>query len=150
VIYPAASVVGPPNDLSYVVRIQAPGGSVLLPGDIELKAETRLLRDSPNDLVADIVVAPHHGSAISSSEPFVAQVGAKFVVFAAGYRNRFNFPRPRVVRRYLEHGGVTRTSGNDGAIEFLVSDRLHLPRVYRSTHRRYWHHRDFTEAKSGR
>jgi competence protein ComEC len=146
VIYPAASVVGPPNDLSYVVRIQAPGGSVLLPGDIELKAETRLLRDSPNDLV----VAPHHGSAASSAEPFVAQMGVEFVVFAAGYRSRFDFPRPRVVRCYFEHGGVTRTSGNDGAIEFLVSDRLHLPRVYRSTHRRYWHHRDFTEAKSGR
>lgn len=141
---------GTRNDLSCVLKITAPGGSVLLPGDIEKGAEERLLRQDRARLGADILIAPHHGSATSSTPPFVAAVDPGYVVFAAGYKNRFSFPQAEVVRRYDSRGAVVLTTGILGAIEFRISDRVERPRSYRRDKLRYWHHLEQADRGAGR
>src|SRR3546814_6709544 len=61
------------NNGSCVLKIDGPF-SVLLPGDIERQAEARLLHVPENELKADVMIAPHHGSNTSSNADFVAAV----------------------------------------------------------------------------
>ena len=70
-MHPTHKSSGSANDLSCVLIVRAPGGRILLPGDIELAGELDLLSAQYPALLADIVVAPHHGSSTSSSIEFV-------------------------------------------------------------------------------
>jgi competence protein ComEC len=116
-------VLGPPADASWVqgennrslVLLVSHGDvQVLLTGDIEAAAETVL------DVGAVTVVkAPHHGSETSSTPEFIAKTQPKHVVFCVGRRNRFNFPRPEVLRRWEESGARCHRTDVDGAISFF-------------------------------
>lgn len=88
------------NDMSCVLKVETGGHALLIPSDIELPSEQELLSRHADLLRADVLVAPHHGSRTSSTEPFVAAVQARHVVFTVGYRNRFGHPKEDVVDRY--------------------------------------------------
>src|SRR3546814_7149997 len=75
------------NNGSCVLKIDGPF-SVLLPGDIERQAEARLLHVHENELKADVMIAPHHGSKTSSTADFVAAVAPQLVIFPAGWQDR--------------------------------------------------------------
>lgn len=94
---------GKDNDQGCVLRIDAPGGSVLLTGDIERRAEAALLEE-PDALRATVVQVPHHGSATSSSRAFVEAAAPRIALISAGYRNSFRHPRPEVVARWKAGG----------------------------------------------
>ncbi len=140
ILSPIAMAASSRNDLSCVLKITASGGSVLLPGDIEGRSEARLVEHALTRLAADVLIAPHHGSTTSSGGRFISAVSPGYVVFAAGFRNRFDFPRQEVVERYRRSGAVMLTSGIEGAIEFNITDRIERPRSYRRSNLRYWHH----------
>jgi competence protein ComEC len=91
------------NDWSCVLKIEAPGGRVLLTGDVEKRAEIALLT-SGEDLRAEVLQVPHHGSKTSSDVRFLAAVDPKIAVVSAGYRNPFKHPRPDVMARYVTRG----------------------------------------------
>jgi competence protein ComEC len=129
------------NDVSCVLRVQGPGGSVLLTGDIEAPSENDLVAHVPSRLRADVVVAPHHGSATSSTSAFVDAVAPRYVLFPVGYRNRFGFPKPAVVQRYRDAASSMYDSATHGAIMFRVAqDGIEAADLYRVSSRRYWHH----------
>ncbi|MFZ5466995.1 MAG: DNA internalization-related competence protein ComEC/Rec2 [Pseudomonadota bacterium] len=94
---------GKSNDQSCVLRIDGPGGSVLLTGDIERRAEQSLL-ESGEDLRATVLQVPHHGSKTSSGRDFVESVEPEIALVSAGYRNSFRHPRPEVVARWKAGG----------------------------------------------
>lgn len=105
------------NNNSCVLKISAPTGISLLPGDIEQAVEQQLL--SLNiALKADMLIAPHHGSSTSSSIEFIRSVDPDYVVFAAGFQNKFNFPNARVVERYQQNGANSFITSETGAINF--------------------------------
>ncbi len=138
------------NDRSCVLRITAGEASVLLPGDIERAAERELL--SVGQLRADILLVPHHGSATSSSQDFIDQLGPKHAIFSVGYRNRFGFPKTAVERRYADAGATAWRTDRDGAIVFEWSTREGQWSVYsyRNKLARFWndkpHRAPFTTA----
>jgi len=145
---PGAGQVASPNDRSCVLSIRHPGGRILLPGDIERDAERRLLALPPGELGADILVAPHHGSRTSSTPAFVRAVRPRFVLFSAGYRNRFGFPALEVRARYEAAGAMLLDTVSHGAIAFTLTSTdkggrpsLSGPRLHRCEHARFWHHR---------
>jgi competence protein ComEC len=114
------------NDASLVLRVRHGAVSILLPGDVEAEGEAALLA-RPEALRAELVKAPHHGSATSSSAAFVTATGARFAVATVGRDNRFGFPAAAVVERWRAAGAeVLRTDG--GAVRFL-SDGRALRRV---------------------
>jgi competence protein ComEC len=126
------------NDRSCVLRISAPGGSVLLPGDIERRGEEALLSAGAG-LAADVLIAPHQGSRTSSTAAFLDAVRPRSVVFAVGYRNRFGHPHREVVERYASHGAALYRTDRDGAVLIAISpERAITVDRYRSTYRRYW------------
>lgn len=128
------------NDTSCVLRISIGEQHVLLTGDIEQASEAHLLQLHDAELLATLLVAPHHGSKSSSSSAFIAAVSPQYVVFTSGYRNRFGHPHPQVVERYLDADAELLRSDRDGALLIeLHAHGLALER-YRATHRRYWTH----------
>ncbi|MEQ9503645.1 MAG: DNA internalization-related competence protein ComEC/Rec2 [Deltaproteobacteria bacterium] len=108
------------NDASIVLEIALGERRVLLTGDIEADAEARLLEG--RDVRADVVKAPHHGSRTSSTEPFVAAVGAEHVVFTVGHRDRFGHPHAEVVERWQEAGARVWRTDRDGAVTVVVGE----------------------------
>ena len=136
---PAADYDQPPrksNDMSCVLKIAAPGGSVLLAADVEGATEARL---AEQPLRADFLVAPHHGSRSSSSADFVAAVQAGTVIFPVGYRSRFNHPHPEVVARYAATGARLLRTDRDGAVTLRIAPDTGTVIREREQSRRYWH-----------
>jgi len=127
------------NNRSCVLRITAPGGRVLLTGDIERSAERELLRRAPELLPADVLIVPHHGSATSSSAEFVKEIAPRYAVFAVGYRNRFGHPREEVLERYREAGSTVLRTDAAGAVEMRFAPEALRIGTQRERARRYWH-----------
>jgi competence protein ComEC len=143
VLGPAAEAYDDPkrsaNALSCVLQITAPGGRVLLPGDIGRRTEAGLVRAYHDGLAADVLLAPHHGSGSSSSPAFVDAVSPRIVVYTAGYRNPFGHPRADVAARYAAAGTQAFRSDRDGAVRIRLSanpgieaaaQRARLPRYW--------------------
>ncbi|NIR32114.1 MAG: DNA internalization-related competence protein ComEC/Rec2 [Gammaproteobacteria bacterium] len=141
VLHPPAGYARGDNDDSCVLRASAPGGSVLLPGDVERAAEAALVRNLGSGLASDALVIPHHGSGTSSGEAFLRAVRPRYGLLAVGYRNRFRFPDPAVAARYREHGVAIYPTARHGALTLVVApDGMRAPRPYRPRVRRFWHH----------
>lgn len=139
ILHPAIEKTGSRNDLSCVLKVTTPYGTVLLTGDIERPAEIKLIRQYNQQLKADILVAPHHGSRSSSSSAFIRQVSPRFVLFASGHQNRYNFPAKDVVARYHDIGSKTFQTDKQGALFIKLDHRLDLmPTGWREQHRRIW------------
>lgn len=126
------------NNDSCVLRITGASRRLLLSGDIEARAEAELLA-SGQAIQADILVAPHHGSASSSSAAFVAAVAPQWVLYSAGYRNRHGHPRQEVMARYAQVGAIQMKTWRDGAIQARPGADGWQIEAYRHRARRYWH-----------
>lgn len=108
------------NLSSCVLRVSGPGGSALIPGDIDSTIEGRLLRDQRRALNADVLLVPHHGSASSSTQAWIDAVSPEFALVSAGFKNRFDFPRSEVVARYRGAEVAFLNTADSGQIEVLA------------------------------
>ncbi len=125
------------NDTSCVLRIVSAYGSILLPGDIEKRSESRLLQSSGN-LRTDILIAPHHGSRTSSTPGFVHAVAPGLTVFSVGYRNRFGHPHPVVSARYRQAGSRLLRTDFSGALIIELNRAGIEVQSWREVDRKYW------------
>ena len=141
VLHPEAGSLGDGNEGSCVVQVRGRGGSVLLPGDIERRGERSLVAQYGAALSSDILVAPHHGSATSSSPPLLAAVRPRWAILSRGYRNRFGFPHRAVVARYRRYAIPLLDTAALGAVQFILhaDGRVTGPVSHRRSVRRYWH-----------
>ena len=117
VLHPAGDFHGGLNDGSCVLLVEAPGGRVLLTGDIEARGEAALLRRY-RDLPVDLVIAPHHGSNTSSGAALVASTRPAWVAFSTNWRNRWGFPAKAVVERWQHAGTLPLSTDRHGEILF--------------------------------
>jgi len=132
------------NESSCVLRISAQGavGGVLLTGDIETATEAALVAERPDRLKSTILVAGHHGSGSSTSAPFLEAVGPRFVLYSAGFANRFGFPAKAVRERVAAQGAVQLDTASAGAISFrLQATGIQGPWMYRRDREHLWSHR---------
>lgn len=90
------------NNRSCVIRVSASNQSILLTGDIGREVEYWLAEN--DDLQADLLQVPHHGSHSSSSFMLLRQVNPQQAFVSAGYGNAFGHPAARVVSRYQAAG----------------------------------------------
>ncbi|ADJ27409.1 DNA internalization-related competence protein ComEC/Rec2 [Nitrosococcus watsonii] len=133
------STVGRGNNHSCVLLITSGTQRILIAADIERSAEQTLLATNSDGLAATILVVPHHGSLTSSSPPFIAAVNPKHALFSAGYRNRWGFPKPAIMQRYLQQGAKLWSTAQHGAITFhLDQSSLGKPETFRQSNRHYW------------
>jgi competence protein ComEC len=112
----------------------------LFAGDIEQSVEASLVA-SEADLKADILIAPHHGSNSSSTPAFVNAVSPQYVVFTAGYANRWGHPHRDVFNRYVQQGSYTVQTGKQGAVEFALGENEVRMRTYRDDMYNRWYYK---------
>lgn len=138
VLHPRADdVPGSDNASSCVLRVGNGRTSVLLAGDVGAAEELRLAQAHPA-LRADVLLAPHHGSASSSSPAWLNTLRPRWVLIQAGHHNRFGHPAPEVLARYAQRGMVWRSSPACGAATWS-STTPEVVACARDTGRRYWH-----------
>lgn len=114
VLWPAAGEKSTNND-SVVLRVQFGERSILLTGDIEQAAERALLASS-QQLHADVIKVPHHGSKTSSTEDFVVATKPQLAVISVGRNSRFGHPHREVVDRWQAQGATVLTTAACGTI----------------------------------
>jgi competence protein ComEC len=136
VLYPESGYAGTGNDASCVLLVEAGRHRLLLTGDIERRGESVL--SAMNELTADVVVVPHHGSATSSSGALVEQLSAQAAVVSAGYRNRWGFPVPAVRSRWTRSGATVLVTAEWGAVHIRFGDDVLELAGERAVRRRYW------------
>ena len=113
VVAPARAHTTTGNNASCVLLIETRDARVLLAGDIEKEVEAGL--DLPH---VDLLLVPHHGSATSSTEAFVAATRPKFAIVGAGWDNAFGHPHPAVVERYRDAGAHILSTAVSGALRW--------------------------------
>jgi len=128
------------NNSSCVLKVTSAHGSVLLTGDIERQAEESLLINASDLIKADILLVPHHGSKTSSTNEFISAVAPKYAFIAAGYRNRFGFPKQDIMSRYETHGVEMLVSYKAGEISAKFREGGLQIDEFRTKNRRFWHH----------
>jgi competence protein ComEC len=106
VLWPPLRVTGRDNDRSLVTAVTAGGVRVLLTGDLEATGERALLASRRGPLSAAVLQLPHHGSATSSTAPFLQAVDATVALVASGLRPRYRYPAEATVRRVRLAGAV--------------------------------------------
>jgi competence protein ComEC len=128
-----------PNAMSCVLRISNGVVTALLTGDIPRAQEARLLNDGAQ-LLANVLLVPHHGSKTSSSSAFLDAVQPQIALVQAGYRNHFGHPAEPVLVRYAERSIVIVDSPHCGAATWQ-SWQPKIALCQRLQVLRYWHHR---------
>ncbi|MEY2633580.1 MAG: hypothetical protein RIR00_2234, partial [Pseudomonadota bacterium] len=134
---PAASQ-GKSNHLSCVLRLSTAHGRMLLTSDIEMADEALLLRQQGEDLAAEVLLVPHHGSRTSSTDAFLDRVRPQAAVIPVGYRNRFGHPKAAVLARYAARGISLWRTDRDGAVMVRLQPGGPALTGWRQTSRRYW------------
>ena len=130
-----------PNARSCTLRIRYREHSVLLTGDIEAPQERALLDRATEQLSANVLLVPHHGSGTSSTPEFLAAVSPQLALFQVGYRNRYHHPKAEVLDRYIQRGISTLRTDEDGAVRVTIDDDITVS-AHRCERRRYWLARD--------
>jgi len=129
------------NNASCVLKISLPHTSILLTGDIEKQVEKHLLKTRPEDVKADIVIIPHHGSKSSSTMAFTHAVKPVYTINSSGYLNRYDFPNEQVKSRWQATGSKFLDTASEGAIQLNFDEKGRLVNVVstREQNRRYWY-----------
>jgi len=97
------------NNASLVLSLRlSDGTSLLLPGDIEARAEAELIARglAPHALL----LVPHHGSRTSSTPGWVQALAPVAAIVQSGRHNRYGFPAPEITERYIAAGAVVRNT----------------------------------------
>jgi competence protein ComEC len=108
------------NDLSLVLRLEYRDFSMLFTGDISNKIEEKLSKN-PQQIEADILKAPHHGSRFSNSPTFIKAVSPDTVVFSSGYLNRMHHPHFKTLERYQRANVDIRRTDLHGAVQVITN-----------------------------
>ena len=111
------------NDQSCVVKVSTRAVSALLTGDVEARSEKEMLARNANDLRADLLLIPHHGSKTSSTPEFIEAVAPRIGLLSVGYRNRFRHPNAAVVGRYTERRVELHRTDREGALRVKLPSR---------------------------
>ncbi|WP_276609833.1 DNA internalization-related competence protein ComEC/Rec2 [Pseudoalteromonas phenolica] len=88
------------NNNSCVAKVTGPSGSILLTGDIEIEAESRLVEQYGQRLQSNILLVPHHGSKTSSSAELLEAVKPEIGLISRNYFSPWHLPHKTVKDRY--------------------------------------------------
>ncbi|NBN04627.1 DNA internalization-related competence protein ComEC/Rec2 [Proteus sp. G2665] len=138
-LWPPNKVLSPKNNQSCVINVSDGKHTILLTGDIEKEAEAQLVRVKKDQLKADVLQVPHHGSQTSSTLAFIQTVSPKFALVSAARYSLWRLPSDKVHLRYKKEAInwlTTSISGqisiefNQDNIDVFTYRRDILPRWY--------------------
>ena len=95
---------------------------MLFTGDMGEEEEGRFL-EQIYPLTAQILKVGHHGSATSTSVPFLQEVSPGLAVISCGENNRYGHPAPETITRLEAIGSEIHTTAATGAIQITTDGR---------------------------
>jgi competence protein ComEC len=107
-----------PNNNSIVLRVELPGLTALLTGDVEPEAQAALL-EAGADLRADVLKVPHHGSRHQDPQ-FLRAVGARVAVASTGAGNTYGHPAPETLDLLAASGAHVYRTDLDSTVVLAV------------------------------
>ncbi len=110
------------NENSVVVRVTYEGVTVLIPGDLESRGEAALVEQFEGALLADVLVAGHHGSNSSSTADFLDAVDPDVAIISAGENNPYGHPHDEVLQRLRFRGIEIYRTDLDGTVTISISN----------------------------
>jgi competence protein ComEC len=113
------------NENSVVAMLQYHGFRMLFTGDAGFQAEQRLMQIGV-DLHADVLKVGHHGSAYSSSSPFLDAVRPHYALVSVGRHNLFGHPAPVTLRALATIGAIVYRTDHCGAIDVAASADIRI------------------------
>ncbi len=125
------------NERSCVLKVTAGTEKLLLTGDIGKKTESYLISQVEN-LEADYLLLPHHGSRFSGSKAFLSQVNPSQVLVSSGYRNPFGHPAAETLSRVEQLGATLFSTASSGTLSFVMGKEPETVKKYKSESARYW------------
>ena len=109
----------PDNDGSMVVEARWPSASFLLTGDAGVAVESWLVdRGQAHETV---LKAGHHGSATSSSPPYLSAVHPEYTVISCGRTNHYGHPNAAALARLVSSSGQVFRTDREGDVTFWLS-----------------------------
>lgn len=103
------------NEGSLVLRVEAPGGAMILPGDLGEETEERLAESGRLEPAA-VILAGHHGSGGSTGDVWCETVRPRLAIVSCGLRNRHGHPAASVLDRLNQRGVEVCRTDFDGSI----------------------------------
>jgi competence protein ComEC len=121
-VYPLESVEGKDmkdssNDAGVVSRVTFGRDSFLFTGDLSSKGE-KVLIDSGENILANVLKVAHHGSKYSTSDLFLENVKPEFAVIEVG-KNSYGHPTPETLQKLEKFGIKVFRTDKDGDVEFV-------------------------------
>ena len=117
------------NNQGLVLRLQDGQRSFLFTGDIEKSAEKKLLSSRLKEqLKADVLIVPHHGSRTSSSPNFIRAVAPYYAIISAEKNSHGKFPASEVIKGYEKIGAQVINTARNGSI-FFSTNGINLRRI---------------------
>lgn len=110
------------NDASLVLMLDWKECEILIPGDIEMRAEIDLLRSNA-DLACEVLKVAHHGSARATSAAFLQRARPKLAIISCGRGNPYGHPSAAVLDRLQQAGAILARTDRDGAVTVLCDGR---------------------------
>jgi competence protein ComEC len=118
---------GADNNQSHVIRISDGFHSFLFTGDIQKESESRLVANFCDQVNADVIKVPHHGSRTSSTLEFIKCVSPRLAIFSYAVNNRFRFPHPSVVNNYKKQKILSLATADRGGIQLIsLPERIQI------------------------
>jgi competence protein ComEC len=102
-----------------VIDVAWRGRKILFTGDVEAAGEAELLARR-DQLAADVVKVPHHGSKTSSTAELIAATHPSLAVISVGEHNRWHFPHPAVLARWTDAGTRLMRTDRDGGVTVTI------------------------------
>tara|TARA_B100001094_G_scaffold329764_1_gene393255 strand:- start:5835 stop:8087 length:2253 start_codon:yes stop_codon:yes gene_type:complete len=125
------------NFYSCVVSIKDHHQHLLLTGDLNQKAEKKLL-EKMQKLSVDILQVPHHGSRTSSSRTFLEQLKPDMALISSGLDNIYGFPHPDILSRYQKQEIKILNTAYLGQVSFRFMPSEVKVSSYRHDQGNYW------------
>ncbi len=127
------------NNHSCVLKVTSKYGSVLLLSDVEVQRENELVMQYKNNLAADVMLVPHHGSKTSSSLALLDAVQPIYAVVTAGFLNHWGFPKHDVMKRYDKQSIRWFDTAVDGSVVFNIDAKGINVIEFRRQNIKFWY-----------
>lgn len=113
------------NDTSLIMKLSNGRQSILFTGDLNQSVGDYLMKYHPQELQADIIKVPHHGTESTATDRFFDAVGAK-IAFVPSPKYLWQSERSRRIREYFQNRRIrTFVSGEDGDVSLLIWEDKH-------------------------